>query len=140
MMSIHAPNQLSDQARLRERVLWALAQERRPSGAYQLAQKLTSATGHPHHPNSIYRVLHALLGRGVVLQVASAKGWILRARYDDGATIVMVCRDCGCAEQIPAGAVEGDLDAIVATTRFKPSLYHFEVIGHCRACADRTPG
>lgn len=126
----------SARARLPERVLWALREERRPIGVYQLAQKLTTVTGRRHHPNSIYRVLHTLNERRAVFNVASARGWIVRSLDDPGAAIILVCRVCGGAQQLPVGAVENDLAKAVSATRFKPSLYHVEVIGTCRACAD----
>lgn len=123
-----------------DRILWILQREPGALGAYQLAQKLTVETGRPHHPNSIYRVLDTLRAQRQVLAVASARGWVINRVAIDGAVIAMLCVDCGSAAQLPAGEIEADIATILAQRRFKPRLVHLEVLGRCRACADRSPG
>mgnify|MGYP003575637591 FL=1 len=131
---------LPAQARLPERVLWALQQEQRPLGVYQLAHRLTAATGRRHHPNAIYRVLNVLLVQRRVLPVASAKGWVARRVATGGATIAMLCRDCGSISQLSAEMIEAEMAEILARRRFRPRIVHLEVLGRCQACADRSPG
>ncbi|QDX25041.1 hypothetical protein FPZ54_02715 [Sphingomonas suaedae] len=135
----HKRGSLPSGATLPERVLWALRQEKSPLGVYQLAHRLALATGAPHHPNSIYRVLNQLRAQKRALPVASAKGWI--ARVDpDSVAIVLLCGECGCAAQIGAGAVADELCAVVSGKGFTPGQIHFEVLGRCRNCAERSSG
>lgn len=126
-------------ARLQDRVLCLLRQYERPLGAYQLARKLTEASGYPHHPNSVYRVLHNLMLEEQVLPVATAKGWL--AKHLPGPVVVLLCRKCGNAAQLPAGNVEADIDRRLAACQFRPRQLHLEVLGRCRACsAHRSAG
>lgn len=124
--------------RLQDRVLWLLRQGDRPLGAYQLARKLTQASGQPHHPNSVYRVLHGLMQDGQVVPVATTKGWVAKQLPDRVPALVLLCRKCGNASQLPAAGVEDDIAPILARWSFRPRQVHIEVLGHCKACSVLT--
>lgn len=137
--AVHASAHLAVERSLADRILRVLQQEQRPLGVYQMAQKLTTATGQLHHPNSIYRAIATLRKRGHVLPVASAKGWAIRTVPGDGPVIVLLCRACWSSRQVPAPEIEAGLGEIPSRQRFEPQLLYLEVIGHCQACLARTP-
>lgn len=121
-------------ARLQDRVLWLLQQYDRPLGAYQLAQKLTAASGYPHHPNSVYRVLQNLMQEGRVLPVATTNGWLAKRLAGPAPVFVLLCKECGNALQLPATNLEDDLVGSLAARRFLPRQVYLEVLGRCRSC------
>lgn len=132
-VAVHA--QMPEDATLPERVLWVLAQERRPLGVYEIARRLVLSTERTHHSNSIYRVLDTLMAQGKVVPIASAKAWILNRQPEAKSSIILLCSECGVASQLAADAVDETLARLLAERRFEPRQRHVELKGRCRKCS-----
>jgi Fe2+ or Zn2+ uptake regulation protein len=115
-------------------VKWILGQSAAPMGVYALTDLLTRETGRKHFPNSVYRALQRLALEGDVLEVVSAKGWVLRQPGSSGPTILCLCSDCGGAQLVPADEFGGPLNSLAENRHFRVAEVHLELLGLCGEC------
>jgi Fur family zinc uptake transcriptional regulator len=120
----------------RRRILEILAQEGRPLGAYDMIEKVASATGKRPAPISIYRALEFLLENGLVHRLASRNAY-LACGHGHGAqemVVFLICETCGDVVEATSEVLRGSLAALAAEAHFSPHAQVMEIAGRCRIC------
>jgi Fe2+ or Zn2+ uptake regulation protein len=121
------------------RLVRATLSEQAPLGAYRIAEMLAEQTGRAAYANTVYRIIAPMVQDGEVIAIASAKGWILADRRWEH-RLILLCEQCGLAEQLPAPGVAGALHAICVGLNFRPRQSCLEVLGLCRNCCGQAEG
>jgi len=120
---------------LREQVLTIVWQSHRPSGAYDVLDKL-AATHKSARPPTVYRALDFLLSLGLIHKIESLNAYLGCAQVGpahDG--VFLICRACGDAQELAGLPVETTLSKVVTDTGFKPEHRTIELTGLCAQCA-----
>lgn len=115
-----------------------LAKADRPMGAYELAMKLSAATGKHQFPNSIYRALHRLRDEGDVIELVSSNRWVWRGTQEQGPVLALICTACGACMPQSDPELAAGLKKIAAEQGFRVSRMHLEVEGRCSNCWGST--
>ena len=119
---------------LSDRVRQALGRQCKPVSAYAITEALQQETGKRHFPNSIYRSLQWLATKGEVLQVVSVNGWLLRTAAPSAPTMILLCKNCGVAQQLVQPEVLHAIQVVGKSSGFKVRETHVEVLGTCQDC------
>lgn len=120
----------------RIRILDALASLRRPVGAYELHDAMTSL-GEKVNIVSIYRTLSAFQELGIVHYVPSQQGYMVCTSdcKDDLQTEHLVCDQCGDVSELPIPeCATNDLREQAGAKGFTPTKIRVEVGGICGNC------
>ena len=120
----------------RRQILAILAEEGRPLGAYELIERVASATGKHPAPISIYRALDFLLDNGLVHRLASRNAYLACAHGHEqrDPVVFLICDKCGSVTEAAPKAVGRDLAALAAEAQFRPRAQVMEIAGLCREC------
>ncbi|OAS20294.1 Fur family transcriptional regulator [Methylobacterium platani] len=123
---------------LRRRTLEVVAEEGRPLGAYDIAERL-SAPGKRVAAVSVYRALDFLTEHGLVHRIASRNAFV-PCEHGHGAgesAVFLICRSCGSVDETISAEIERSLDRTLAQAGFKPASRIVEIEGECGACQGR---
>lgn len=124
--------------RLRRDVLRTVAEEPKPLGAYDIAERL-SGSGRRVAAVSVYRALDFLTEHGLVHRIASRNAFV-SCGHDHGerdGLLFLICRSCGGIDELTSPAIESQLGHAVAEAGFTPTSRIIEVEGECGACRER---
>jgi len=123
----------------RRRVLEALLTSHVPASAYEVIDRVADDAGRRPAPISVYRALDFLVEHNFAHRIESRKAFVACDRGADcepGATLFLVCDNCGAAGEAPSEAL-GRLVADETRRRgFLPRLQVLEVRGLCARCRE----
>lgn len=126
---------LTDQRRA---VLGALAESRKPLGAYDLIEILRGrGEGRAPAPIAIYRALDFLGENGFIHRLESLNAFIACPhRHGAGEGVVfLICERCHHVEEAVGDRLNAALAALAGEHDFAPRRQVIEVAGLCRTCA-----
>jgi len=113
-----------------------LAEQDRPSSAYDIADKVSQRRGKRVAPNSVYRILDLFVASNLAKRIESANAFIVNAhpgcRHD---CIYLVCTACGEATHVDDDRVTSDVRDIAARNKFVADRPVIEILGRCGRCA-----
>jgi Fur family zinc uptake transcriptional regulator len=121
----------------RRAVLEALAEARRPLGAYDLIEAMRGPNGRAPAPIAIYRALDFLREHGFIHRLETLNAFIACPhRHDSGARVVfLICDHCRHVEEAVASSLNGALAALAKSHGFLAERQVVELAGSCRNCA-----
>lgn len=121
---------------LRATVFSALADEARPSSAYDIADRVSRAEGRRIAANSVYRILDLFVAHNVAQRIESRNAYLVNShpgcRHD---CIFLICDRCGATGHIDDDTVAASLRGAAQAAGFTPVRPVIEVRGRCPACA-----
>jgi Fur family transcriptional regulator, zinc uptake regulator len=124
---------------IRQRVLELIWQSHRPSGAYDLMEKL-GQEGRNSAPPTVYRALDFLQEQGLVHRIASLNAFIgcihPGEHHRSG---FLLCRGCGAALEMDLHTLLQDLEQSARGQHFAIEQVLVEVTGLCPACHGQEP-
>lgn len=123
----------------RAKVLDVLARGHQPVGAYEIVEAMAEEGPRPA-PVTVYRALDFLVGQGLAHRIESRNAFVacMRERKgpeSHGATVFLICRDCGNVAEVPAEELDAPLAAVCARHSFEAEQSVIEIDGLCRHCA-----
>jgi Fur family zinc uptake transcriptional regulator len=123
----------------RRAVFQALAEAKRPLGAYDLIEILRRDGGRPPAPIAIYRALDFLKDNGFIHRLETLNAFIACPHlHHTGERIVfLICETCRHVEEAIAAPLNEALAAIAAERGFFAARQVVELAGTCRSC--RSP-
>jgi len=137
----------------RRQILGLILESPRPSGAYDLLDRLRQ-DGKPAAPPTVYRALDFLTAQGLVHRIERLSAFIgcahmLAAEGHEGcdhshphhgieAVQFLICTQCRRAFEITDGRIRGAIEAAAAGAGFRPAAATVEVEGICADCAAAT--
>jgi Fur family zinc uptake transcriptional regulator len=120
---------------MREAVFIALAEQERPTSAYDIADNLSQSRGKRVAPNSVYRILDLFVDKNLALRVESANAFLANThpgcQHD---CIFLVCDECGEATHIDDDQASVRVRNLAAEHDFKARRPIVEIRGLCRLC------
>ncbi|HWP30221.1 MAG TPA: Fur family transcriptional regulator [Fimbriimonadales bacterium] len=122
--------------RPRKLVLKVLASTRKPLGAYQIRDYVLSQ-GQKIDVVSVYRILASLVEAGLAHHVGLVDGYLACTSAERGKhqTEHLVCRKCGCVEEIPVpNPAFSEISASASRQGFLLESTRIEVAGTCSHC------
>jgi Fur family zinc uptake transcriptional regulator len=106
-----------------------------PMSAYSLLAELESRRGRRVYPQTVYRILDALLEHGLIHKIESANAFLTCTHPDDPHSgIHLVCKQCGVAEEVVDPRVSKMLSEDAKTAHFKLQDQVVELRGICGRC------
>ncbi|MCV6547386.1 MAG: transcriptional repressor [Cohaesibacter sp.] len=130
----------------RRKVLAVLADSHVPASAYDILDKI-NRQGNKLAPVSIYRALEFLTGQGLIHRIESRNGYVActhaHSSHDDDVvggcrgdhvTVFLLCDQCGRAGEFHSDALQGLLETIAATQKFRANAPVLEISGLCSQC------
>ncbi|MBI5708557.1 MAG: transcriptional repressor [Armatimonadetes bacterium] len=119
----------------RVQVIRALSRTNGALTAYEIHAQIVAA-GERVDVVTVYRVLQALMEAGLVHRLGVVDGYYAcRAEGHQGSCEHLVCRECGCVEELPLIAlVSKALPAQAAEAGFTCETLRVEVLGVCSHC------
>jgi Fur family zinc uptake transcriptional regulator len=122
-------------ADIHKRILAVLIRLGRPVSAYTILEVLGDGAGRRVYPQSVYRALNTLIGRGLVHKLDSVNAFQACAhphQPHDG--IHLICDDCGSAEEIVDQRVTAMLNKDAESLHFEKRRQAIELHGICGSC------
>jgi Fur family zinc uptake transcriptional regulator len=120
---------------MRAAIFDAIAQQDKPTSAYDIADQVSRARGKRVAPNSVYRILDLFVANNIVRRVESANAFIANSHpgclHD---CIFLICDTCGQTTHIDNDAIAGDVRAAASASGFAPARPVIEVRGKCADC------
>lgn len=120
----------------RKMVVTALAETRKPLGAYQIRKNVMSAGG-KIDVVSVYRILAGLLEAGLAHRIGSVDGYLAcwGSHSGEHQTEHLICRTCGCVEEIPIPqSALSEIGVAGSRMGFMSQSTRVEVLGVCSHC------
>ena len=106
-----------------------------PMSAYSLLAELESRLGRRVYPQTVYRILEALLEHGLIHKLESANAFLACTHPDDPhSSIHLVCKQCGVAKEVVDLRVSKMLSEDAKTAHFKLQDQVVELRGICSRC------
>jgi Fur family transcriptional regulator, zinc uptake regulator len=128
---------LTAQRRLVLRLIW---QSHKPLGAYPLMALLETHTGKRVAPPTVYRALEFLLEQGLIHRVHSLNAFIGCSHPGHRhAGNLLICRDCGEAQELDSREIGQAIEAGVAAQGFVAEQLMLEIVGVCHQCRNNAP-
>lgn len=120
----------------RRAVLAALAESKRPLGAYDLIEVLRQDNGRSPAPIAIYRALDFLKENGFIHRLETLNAFIACPHLHGlGERVVfLICETCHHVEEVVAAPLNGTLAAVAASHHFSAKRQVVELAGTCRHC------
>lgn len=122
--------------RPRKLVLKVLASSRKPLGAYQIREYVLREGG-KIDVVSVYRILASLVEEGLAHHIGLVDGYLACTSGERGKhqTEHLVCRKCGCVEEIPVpNSALSEISASASRQGFFSESTRIEVAGTCSHC------
>ncbi len=120
----------------RRQVLEALLESHVPASAYDVIDRL-GEEGHRPAPVSIYRALDFLVAHNFAHRIESKNAYVAcdrGAECEPGATLFLICDNCGAAGEASSTALGKLVNAETAHRGFLPRLRVLEIRGLCARC------
>jgi Fur family zinc uptake transcriptional regulator len=122
----------------RRHVLEALLESHVPASAYDVIDRLGEAgSGKRPAPVSVYRALEFLTANNLAHRIESKNAYIAcdrGAECEPGATLFLVCDNCGAAAEASSDALGAIVNTETKTRAFSPRVRVLEVRGLCARC------
>jgi Fur family zinc uptake transcriptional regulator len=129
----------------RRHVLGLILDNPRPSGAYDLLDRLREA-GRPAAPPTVYRALEFLTAQGLVHKIERISAFVGcshmldrcgpdHAHHGVDATQFLICTQCRRVFEMGDARIRVAIDAAASAWRFTPAAATVEVEGICADCA-----
>lgn len=123
---------------IRRRVLELIWQSHRPSGAYDLLERL-AADGHRPSPPTVYRALDFLLAHGLVHRVNSRNAFVgCTHPGEEHMAQIFLCDRCGVAVEQADGPLNRRIRRAADDLHFTIREQAVEIVGLCPNCAGQT--
>ncbi|XSG84450.1 MAG: transcriptional repressor [Methylohalobius sp. ZOD2] len=120
---------------LRRRVLELIWQDHRAVKAYDLLDRLKPLE-QTAKPATVYRALEFLIAQGLIHRVESLNAFIgCRCSELSHEVLLLICRQCGEVEELPAPDVMDALTLEIQRAGFFPEHKSVEIVGLCAHCA-----
>ncbi len=121
-----------------QRVLRILREAKGPLSAYEIMARFKEAKV---APPTVYRALNHLTGAGLAHRLESCNAFIACAHDSTcrGATVFMLCADCGQAIEYHDQEIEAYLRMLAEGRNFRPRAFTLELQGLCGACEAAPP-
>ena len=120
---------------MRATIFAAIAEQDKPTSAYDIADVVSRRRGKRVAPNSVYRILDLFVASNLVRRVESANAFI--ANSHPGCVhdcIFLICDNCGQTTHIDNDAVTASVRAAASASGFAPARPVIEVRGTCADC------
>lgn len=120
----------------RRAVVRALAETRKPMGAYEIRDQVAGAGGRIDVV-SVYRILASLVEAGLAHRIGIVDGYLAcpGSHSGDHQTEHLVCESCGCVEEIPVPQTAlSEIGVSGSRLGFMARQTRVEVIGLCSHC------
>jgi Fur family zinc uptake transcriptional regulator len=138
---------LTDQ---RRQVLGLILDNPRPSGAYDLLDRLRE-DGRPAAPPTVYRALEFLTAQGLVHKIERLSAFVGcshmldrvgpdHAHHGVDATQFLICTQCHRVFEMADARIRVAIDQAAAAWRFTPAAATVEVEGICADCQPAAAG
>lgn len=137
----------------RRQILGLILESSRPSGAYDLLDRLR-LDGKPAAPPTVYRALDFLTAQGLVHRIERLSAFIGCAHLLEShghedcdhahphhgieAIQFLICRNCRRAFEITDGRIRAAIEEAAAAAGFRPAAATVEIEGICADCAAAT--
>jgi Fur family zinc uptake transcriptional regulator len=125
---------------LRASVFEALAQDARPVSAYDVADRVSAATGRRIAANSVYRILDLFVAHNLAKRVESRNAYVANTHpacaHD---CIFLVCDSCGRIDHLDDDSLAQRMRDRATATGFTPRRPVLELVGRCARCGDEAP-
>lgn len=124
---------------LRAQVFEALAGEGQPASAYDVAERVTRASGRRIAANSVYRILDLFVAHNLAKRVESRNAYVANTHpacaHD---CIFLVCERCGRIAHLDDDRLAGTMRDRALAVGFEAARPVLELIGLCRDCRGRA--
>lgn len=124
---------------LRASVFEALAHDSRPVSAYDVADRVSAATGRRIAANSVYRILDLFVAHNVAKRVESRNAYVANIHpacaHD---CIFLVCDSCGRIDHLDDDNLAQRMRERASATGFSPRRPVLELVGRCARCGDEA--
>ncbi len=123
----------------RRQVLEALLTSHVPASAYDVIDRLAKGARRRPAPVSVYRALDFLVAHNLAHRIESKNAYVACDRGADcspGATLFLICDNCGAAGEAPSEALGRIVAAETRKQGFLPRLRVLEVRGLCARCRE----
>ena len=120
---------------MRAAIFAAVADQTRPTSAYDIADIVSRQRGKRVAPNSVYRILDLFVANNLVRRVESANAFI--ANSHPGCVhdcIFLICDGCGQTTHIDNDQIADEVRAAASASGFSPARPVIEVRGKCADC------
>ena len=120
---------------MRGDIFAAIAEQDKPTSAYDIADAVSKSRGKRVAPNSVYRILDLFVANNLVRRVESSNAFI--ANSHPGCVhdcIFLICDSCGQTKHIDNDAIANDVRAAASASGFAPARPVIEVRGTCAEC------
>jgi Fur family zinc uptake transcriptional regulator len=125
---------------LRAGVFTALAQDARPVSAYDVAERVSAASGRRIAANSVYRILDLFVAHNLAKRVESRNAYVANTHpacvHD---CIFLVCESCGRINHLDDDSLAHRMRERAVATGFTPRRPVLELVGLCAGCVDDAP-
>lgn len=121
---------------LRKQILEIIWRSHKPIGAYSIMHELADISFREQvAPPTVYRSLDFLLKHRLVHRVHSQNAFIGRRNPSaPGCEALLICTECGHAEEVPTRAIEQTINLSANERKFSVNEQVLEIIGCCRFC------
>lgn len=122
---------------LREQVFTLILQHGKPLGAYTLMEMLEQNSDREHvAPPTVYRALDFLMKHRLIHKIHSLNAYVANADPKrEGCCVILICEDCGNAEEVPNNTVQQAINLSARQHRFTVEKQVIEITGFCQSCA-----
>ena len=118
----------------REDVLKALLASKKPLGAYDILECLTTGD-HTPKPPTIYRAIDFWTEHGFIHKIESLNVFAAcHAGHNHKSSQFIVCNDCGKVEEFHLCQMPQDLQNTITTNGFKMAHWSADLHGTCSQC------
>lgn len=122
----------------RRQILEALLESHVPASAYDIIDRLAaSSRGQRLAPITVYRALDFLVAHNFAHRIESKNAYVAcdrGAECEPGATLFLICDNCGAAGEASSDALGAIVNAETAHAGFLPRLKVLEIRGLCARC------
>ena len=120
----------------RRRILDELCAAGRPVGAYEMIDRLATATGKRPAPISVYRAMDFLVESGLVHRLASRNAFLACGHGHEARdpVVFMICDVCGAVAEVSSRAISRGLVELAAASGFSSRAHVMELAGTCGKC------
>ncbi len=120
----------------RRRILDELCLAGRPVGAYEMIDRMASATGKRPAPISVYRALDFLVDNGLVHRLASRNAFLACAHGHSAhdPIVFLICDVCGSVREETSAGISASLAALAGQAGFASRAHVIELAGQCAGC------
>jgi len=123
---------------IRRRVLELIWQSHRPSGAYELLERL-AAEGRKPAPPTVYRALDFLLAHGLIHRISSRNAFVGCSQpRESHMAQIFICDHCGVALAQADSSLKRRIRHNAEVLQFQIRTQTVEIVGLCPHCAGQT--